>query len=268
MAEAVIINNRKVKSREAFLNRIMWVLIGILFLFLTGEIIAQFFVIPNFLIKHITIESNFSVSKEAVLKLAGISDRSYYFKLNPELLAKRIGEYPLVRTAVVKKIFPDTLKIILTGRKPLAVALVEVNNRSIPVAMDEDGVIFLMGKSVNDVNMPVISGLKFKEVRVGTVLPEMVKPLLKDLYKLKENHPNLFKIISEIRIIPKGASEYELVFCPVSYNVKVRLGKRLEAKSLQYAMMVLDLLKDEIRAKKVEELDFREGNIVYKVRGE
>jgi len=268
MAEAAIIHNRKMKSRETILNILLWILIGILFLFLAGELIVQFFIIPNFTIRHVNIESDFSVSKDAMLKLAGIPDKLYYFKVRTDLLKRRIEEYPLVKSAVVKKVFPDTLSIVIRGREPLAVALVDTGKKSVPVLIDEEGVIFRIGNTGEELNLPVISGLSFKDFHIGTVLPKTVQPFLNDLYRLKENYPNLFKIISEIRIVPKGSSEYELVFCPVSYNVKVRLGKRLEAKSLKYAMMVLDLLKDEIKSRGVDELDFREGNMVYKVREE
>ena len=268
MAEAAIIHNRKMKSRETTLNILLWILIGILFLFLAGELIVQFFIIPNFTIKHVNVQSDFPVSKDAVLKLAGINNKLYYFEVKPNVIAARIEEYPLVKRAAVKKVFPDTLSIVITGRKPLAVALVNTEEKSVPVLLDEDGVIFHIGGAGRELNLPVISGLSFKDFRIGTILPKKVKPFLTDLYRLKEDYPNLFKIISEIRIIPKSSTDYELVFCPVSYNVKVRLGKRLEAKTVKYALMVLDLLKDDIKSRGIDELDFREGNMVYKVREE
>ena len=40
----------------------------------------------------------------------------------------------------------------------------------------------------------------------------------------------------------------------------------MDSKTLKYVIMVLDLLKKNVGDKKIEEVDFRSGTMVYKLR--
>ncbi len=268
MAEAAILRRKRSGRGESLLNKLLISLVIFLTLFLLGEIVVQVFVVPNMVIKHIYLTTDVQISRETVLEMAGLKSNLHYFNLNVGEIERKIAEYPLVKSVSVKKIFPDSIRITIKGRKPLAVACVDVDGRTVPVTMDEEGVIYKIGASAKVLDMPVISGIVFKDLRLGMKMPNRVMPVLEDLYNLKVNDPDLFRLISEIKIIPINSIDYELVLFPLSYNIKVRLGKHLDSKTLKYAIMVLDLLKKNVGEKKIEEVDFRSGTMVYKLRRE
>ncbi len=266
MAEAAILHRKRSKRGESLLNKVLISLVVFLTLFLIGEVVIQVFVVPNLVIKHIYLTTDVRISKEAVLEMAGLNSTLHYFNLDVGKIERKIAEYPLVKSVRVRKIFPDSVKINIKGRKPLAIVCVDVDGRTVPVTMDEEGVIYKIGASGDTLDMPVISGLVFKDLRLGMRMPDRVMPVLEDLYNLKVNSPELFRLISEIKIVPVNNIDYELVLFPLSYNIKVRLGKHLDSKTLKYVIMVLDLLKKNVGEKRIEEVDFRSGTMVYKLR--
>ncbi len=264
MAEAAVINGKRGRN-EALLNRLLTLLIVVLVLFLIGEIVVQLFVFPKLIVKHVYITTDVQLSKEVILETAGLNTTVHYFNLNAKEIERKISELPLVKGVEVSKKFPDSVRVTIRGRKPLLTAFVTIDGRTVPVTMDEEGVIYYIGPLESE-DVPIISGLVFKGIKLGTRVPRRIMPLLEDLYVLKNNDPELFKIISEIKIVPVNDFDYELVLYPISYNIKVRLGKRLDSKNLKYIIMVLDLLSKDIDDRKLEEVDFRSGTMVYKIR--
>ena len=113
--------------------------------------LGYYFVIsPNLVIKRILIEApeDFELSNSAILQLAGIGEDREYLQMDTVLIRDRIESYHSVLSAEVTKIFPDTLKIVVELRSPVVVALVDMANESLPVAIDANGVIFQIGDEI------------------------------------------------------------------------------------------------------------------------
>jgi hypothetical protein len=85
---------------------------------------------------------------------------------------------------------------------------------------------------------------------------------------MRRNEPQLFDLISEIKVIAVNEIEYELIFYPVGYDVRVNLGDRFDESLLKYTFMVLDVLKRQEISSGIRELDFRTGEVVYKIPSE
>ncbi len=246
-------------------NKFFLMLIILLSLLLAGEVCFHLFIAPNLLIQKIQIVTDDAIglSNSDILKLAGVGKKEYYFSLEPEIIQKRLQEYPMVKEAEVAKVFPDKLIITITGRESLGVILVNVENVVVPAAFDDEGVVFQIGTSVTEAALPVISGVKTPSIQLGMKLPGELKAVLKDLKTLKSSYPELFSLISEIKFVKKKDSRYEVLIYLQQYPTRVRIGERLDAELLKYIVMVLDVFQHE-ELGVADELDFRTGEVVFK----
>ncbi len=75
----------------------------------------------------------------------------------------------------------------------------------------------------------------------------------------------MFRLISELRLIPKAAGNLEILLYPIQFPVRIRLAGRLDPAVLRNAVVVLDLLASEDLLMRVRELDMRTGEVVYRI---
>jgi cell division protein FtsQ len=263
----VLSNEEKYGRNENMINTILLVIICILVLLIIIEVVFQFIIAPNLIVRNIVIKGGGGIPKEEILRIAGLDKKEYYFALNTQSLRKKIMEMPSVKDAKCEKVFPDSLLIQLTGRVPLASAIVQEEERSILLVFDDDGVIFQSGRNLKEINLPVLSGLQFKDYSPGTRLPEELIPFLKEMKKIKESSKSVFDFISEVKIEPVTHGDFELVFYMVPYTTRIRAGSSVNESMLIYALMVLDALKKNRIDRTVRELDFRSKEIVYQDQG-
>jgi cell division protein FtsQ len=258
---------KKKNKKETLINRILWIIISILFFIAVVEAVFQFVIAPRLKINHVIIESDLQLSREEILHLAGIKKNLYYFSLNTDEIEQRLGEYPAVRQVIAEKRFPNSLKLSLRKREPLAVSLIEEKGKSFPALIDEEGVVFYIGKLTGEVNFPVLSGLDFKDARAGMKLPDSLSSLFRELYTLRKESRMLYNFISEIRVVPLGENDFDLLLYMIPYTTKIRFGRNINQNILAYALMVLDVLHNQGMTDTVKEIDFRSKEIVYKRQG-
>ena len=257
----------KKKKNEKTINRILWIVIIVLFLTVIIEVTFQFVIAPQLKIKHIIVESDLTLAREEILHLAGIKKNEYYFSLNTNEIEQRMEEYPAVRDAKAGKRFPDTLKLVVLKRVALAVTFIEDKGRSIPALIDEQGIVFHIGRLSDEYDLPVISGLTITAYGTGMKLPDVLLSFLDQLHLLKKTANTLYNFISEIKVLPLGNTDFELLFYMIPYTTKIRFGNSINENILAYAMMVLDVLKQQGMTDTVKEIDFRSKEIVYKHQG-
>ncbi len=252
--------------REPVFNRALVILVIALCLFLVGELVFHFVIAPRMSVRSITIKSDSSLSKEEILTVAGIEESMYYYNLNTVQIRENLESLAQVREAVVEKVFPDALNITLYGRAPLAMFFFTTpEGASIPLVIDDQGVVFEIGSGVSEWDLPVITGVKFRQLKVGMKLPEAVLPILQDLRTLQNQEPNLFRLISELRLISKSTGVLDILLYPVQYPVRLRLSAGLEPAVMRNALIILDLLAGQEALLRVRELDMRTGEVVYRI---
>jgi len=141
------------------------------------------------------------------------------------------------------------------------------------VVYDRNGVVFQIGEfpaGFGAGNLPLLSGLVFEHPTLGMRLPAMLCPFLKELERVRSGSPELFRDISEIRIVPRGQGEetaeggyngFDLVLYPIKYPLRIRMGADLNEEKLGYMLLFVDIFKNlEIP---VKELDFRSATAAY-----
>ena len=256
-------------NRELLFNRLLVVLVVCLVLFLIGELVFHFIVAPRLTVRNFVVRSDLPLSSEEILSIAGADKDLFYYSLDTGLIKEALERVPMVREAVVEKAFPDSLQITLYGRLPLSVLFFTTpEGSSIPMVVDNQGVVFEIGRSLSEWDLPVITGLEFKKLEVGTKLPEKVQPILEDLDRLRKEDPGMFRLISELRLVPKASGNLEILLYPIQFPVRLRLAGSLDPAVLRNAVVILDLLAGEDLLRRVSELDMRTGEVVYRMEEE
>ncbi|MFP4373632.1 MAG: cell division protein FtsQ/DivIB [Spirochaetaceae bacterium] len=247
-------------------SRLLMLLIAVLAIALIGELTFHFVIAPELSITQISVESEIALADDELLRLAGLRNTPAYFAVDAADVARNIETHPSVRAATVEKVFPNRLEISIAARKPLLVTLAVTETGSVPVAVDDEGVVFEMNGNVADVDLPVVSGIRFEKFSPGVQLPSMLHEFLSDIRRVKMEHPELFDQISEYRIVRTGDHSFDVLLYPVSYGTPVRIGSEVDGSLFRYIIMVLDALDRDGRLAEIEELDFRTGQIVYRTK--
>ena len=241
------------------MRRIFAVLIAVLALTLVLELIFHLVISPRLRLTKVEISADrgLLLSDAGILKLAGISGDEYFFAIDEVEVRARITAYAPIKSATVKKIFPNALKISLEQRTPLAICLAVVDGRTVPVALDEEGVVFQIGATVRNLDMPVLSGLTFNRVELGQRVNRALLGYLEDLRKLEMSSLVLLNLISEIKFVTKNRSTFEVLLYPRDYRVAIRTGPRINADMVREMLLVLDVFDNQGVIQNLAEIDFR-----------
>ena len=254
------------ERRESLVNRILHIVVAVLLLFLAGELVFHLLLVPRLTVRNITVRSDLEFSREEVLAVAGVDKNVYYFNLDTAEIRRSLESLPAVREAFVQKVFPDGLLITLHGRIPLSVLFFTTpQGDSVPLVIDEQGVVFQIGSAVTSWDLPVITGVKFTRLRAGMRLPPALGPFLRDLRSLQAREPELFSLVSEVRPISGRSGIEEILLYPVQHPVRLRLPTSLEPALLRNALLILDLLAAQGLTDRVREIDLRSRDAVYRV---
>jgi len=254
---------RRSAVRSAVTSRSSIVLIAIAGLVVAALATFQYGIAPKVLIQHYSIESDLGASQSAILSAAGLVGKQYYFKVSTQQIAARLNAWAPVKHATVQKVFPHGLKISLVGRKPVAMAMADVNGHEVPVAFDEDGVVFESGDAIASLDLPVFSGITFRDFTLGVRLPPMLLDFIREVNELKLSSPGLYDLISEYRIIPRNDHEFDVMVYPVHHHVAIEIGPHIDRTLCMYILRVLDVMDHDGSISKVKEIDFRTSDVVY-----
>jgi len=121
-----------------------------------------FFATSYFEIKTLEVVGNDNISREQLLKTAGLAPGLNLFKLDRELIRQRIMGEPLVKDVKVDLDGLYNLKLIITERTPFLYA--KVGTAFYEIA--DDGVI-INTEGYGEKDLPLITGLNLETSRAG-----------------------------------------------------------------------------------------------------
>ncbi len=252
----------KKKTAGSFKSRLLAVFAVLLVLVLAVEAALYLVVIPCTAPVKLSFEGNSTVSAEHLYGLTALSGNETWVHCDSAAIAAKIASDPLFESVRVEKFFPDQIKITVNERVPVAVAFAETDGRTVPVQIDKNGVVFRIDEGIPSGAVPLVSGLTFENPRSGMRLNERLRPLMDQLAAIQASNPAYLSGISEIRIEPKSYGTYELVLYPVYSRTRVRTDRMLNEQSLQYMMVVLDVIGS--LDSDVPEVDLRYGAVSYR----
>lgn len=246
-------------------GRFLAILGGVLTTGVVVYLVAAYIAVPALRISRLTVQSDFSIDQTTLLAMAGLRGDEDFFSFDTDRVRTRLEEHYLVREAQVEKTFPNQATITLTRRRPLlAVVYGDETSGTRLGVVDDEGVLFSIPQG--SVSTPILSGIVFERLEYGLELPEMVKPLLQDIHRLKMNSPELFSLFSEFEIVPLRSGDFDVRLFFKSYAVPVLIDGSLDRELCTYIVLVLDALDREGLTDSISELDFRAGEIVYRLK--
>lgn len=251
--------NQKTVYRR--LRIFLWVCIFVLSMILSVELIWNFSPMTQRSVRHIYLDSDLNLSDEQLLEMLKVEGKTW-FGIKEEILRQELESYPVIRKAEVLKVFPDTLKVYLFRRKPLAVILVNSKQGISPAVFDKEGYAVQVGELRDADDLPIISGLEFESPTLGVRFPETLRSILLNLSHLRNHAPKLFALISEIEILQGEKTGNALRIFMKYQTVPVIVERTLGSEKLQRAILALDILSTQ-NIENIEELDARGDTVVY-----
>lgn len=228
--------------------------------------LVRYAVLPLLTIRHVVLAGDAPFPREETLRIAGLQQVEYWLSVPCDAIQKRLEANPLVRRARVETVFPSTLRLTVERRLPAALVLAEEGGRSVALLADGDGYLFKVGASSAEMDLPVVSGVPAGEIAIGAGLPRAYAAVFADLRALRDTSPSLAALLSEVRIVSVGGAEPDLVLYLTTAAVPVRARGTLDESLLRYTLMVLDLLSKQGILHDIQELDFRSGQVVYRMK--
>ena len=130
------------------------------------------------------IKGNLMLNDTDVLRTSGLRPGQRVFNLKPYQLAARLQSHPIVRKADIRRKFPDEINLILNEYQPIALLKISQQAKILSPASSAKTNYILIGDdqrllkqlSVDELrdsphkSLPLINGLKFSSMRLGTRL--------------------------------------------------------------------------------------------------
>ncbi len=252
------------ESSDRLLKRILLTIIGLMVLVVALEVVFQAAIAPQMRLTRISLDSDLNLTQNSILSAAGVKLDDLYYSLDPRQIEQRLASLPIVQSVVVTTVFPDTLTIRLRSRQAIAIALLRLGDgEQRPVQIDDQGYVFEFGLPAGQETLPVLSGLEFRNFRLGLHLPPVIVPFLQDLRNLRSQSPALYQAFSEFKVQPVGGNQVEIVAYTINSPVGVRLNARLSEERGVYIVRTMDMLARTEGLNKIREIDFRTNNVVY-----
>ena len=285
MSNAYTLRQKRAGGQDQAVGRFVTIGAIVLAAGLLAYVLARFLILPMMTIRHLVVESDISFTEKEVWALAGLRGDERFAGLDTAAVERRLEAAPLVQSARVEKVFPDTLKLVIYRRQAVALMVGRINARNVPVLVDGQGVAFALAKTAAEVDLPVISGVTVGEVALGTPLPSAYAAFFADLASLKSKYPAMFRIISEVRIVsnapaaasapPSGAAvtssaagSLEFLLYLVNSPVAIRAVGPLDNALIKSCLAVLGVLSNKGVLRDIEELDLRGTDAVYRTKEE
>jgi len=117
---------------------------------------------PRFAVREVAIVGNHHATLAELAPLTGLSQGTNIFLVDPAAVAYKRQAHPWVRTAVVRREFPSTVKVTVTEHR--AVALVALGGLYLA---DARGQVFKRAAVGDPMSLPVVTGLKRGEGGAG-----------------------------------------------------------------------------------------------------
>ena len=225
-------NYKKLRKRQIIIGRrlkfiLLFILISIFLILLALS--------PIFNIRNIEVRGNRHYKSEDIINTSGIIKGINGFKIigssigNILLLRDGYAEqalqkyYPYIKKVVVKYKIPGKIEIDVIERDPLCIVPFLGTN----LVMDREGYIVDTVENLNDIGLPQVRGLKFKEFKLGQALnpanPEVMYASIKVIDLLLENDRNdEFKIMKLVNYI--DASDLKRIILSVDSRIIVNIG--------------------------------------------
>lgn len=255
-------HNEESKSERRFRVIILSLLV-VMGILLLGEFVLWRFIKPSLSSPKVTISGYKNMSAEDVaMKLIPMNSRNW-FTFDVNVAAGILSSESCIKNVDIVKHFPDKILVNINERVPVAVTYINQKGKSIPMQIDETGVLFSNKNNaiVAQSGIPILSGIPVDNMTDGMRIPAKYKTLINQISQIQNLSQKYFAAVSEICVVPKDSGNYELVLIPSSGHTKVLTDRALNEEALKYMMVVLDVVKQ--LKPDATAVDMRYGSVSY-----
>lgn len=263
MSEYISDGVSKQKSSDSKLTSIK-IFVGILCVIIAIEIVVYTLIMPVQNPVNIHFSGLHMYTSEEMLQILNVPASQNWVKFNSATAASILSDCPWIESVSIEKQFPSKILINVTERTPVALTLINIDDRTVPVQIDENGVLFSAKAGTSVSNLPLISGIPIEYFVEGMSLPNKYRMLLQQLLDIQKNFKEYLAAISEIHIEPKEYGNYDLIIYPINSKVKVLADRTLNKDALQYMIVALDIVKS---ISVESEIDLRYGSRSFRING-
>ena len=209
---------RTLKSRGVvrILKTGMYILPIILLMFGAWHLYHELLKSPYLAIKEIKIAGNRKVSMAEVLELAGVNVGDNLLKVDVAEIKKSVKLNPWISEVSVARNFPDRINIEIKERKPIAFI-----NLDGLYFVDETGIIFKKISLEDELDLPVITGLKREDIEEGAKTSELAIQAVNLLHILAKKGIFANEELSEINV----DKTYGLTLYTMQQGTRIELGE-------------------------------------------
>lgn len=258
------VSDKYKKEKDSKFFKWIKILVIALVAVLLFELVLLKVVHPSMGAPKLIISGNNNYSSEKLNEVLAELPAQNWFSFDTEGAASRLSAVSGIDCVKIEKVFPDKIKINVTERESVAMMFVNDNGRTVPIQIDKNGVLFTntSGGVKEDGSVPIISGIPVEHLAEGMRIPAKYRVLIEQIAKIQALPQRYFEAVSEICVVPKTYGNYELMLIPVNSKIRVLTSRSLNEESLQYMMVVLDVVNS--LEPDVTEIDLRYDAVSYR----
>ncbi|NLM01633.1 MAG: FtsQ-type POTRA domain-containing protein [Treponema sp.] len=258
----ILVEDKNYAKKSDIKLKALKILVFIFAIILVVEVVVYLIFMPLYSSVDIFFTGQTNFTETQLRSMCGTEIEQPWINFNTENVVMNLSQNYSIESVIVEKRFPDKVFVQIYERIPVAATLVSIDDKTVSVQIDKNGVLFSMDERIPNENIPLITGLAFDGKIEGTRLHRKLRPIAEQIATIQKSNPSYFSVISEIRVIPKEYDNYDLMVYPVQYHTRVLTDRNLSLESLQYMMIVLDVI-DKLE-ENVKEVDLRYGSVSYK----
>ena len=173
---------------------------------------AFFFENSYFFVREIQVRGGDKVGGDEIVAMAGLRQGMNIWKIEPGGIEKKVARHPWVRRVVVRRDFPRRIVIEVEERTPKAiVALGQL------YYVDADGVVFKEVGAGENVNFPLLTGLRTEQIAKAT---PALRGKIQDAVRLADLMARDAHMLSEIHFDESD----RLVVYTTAFPVALKMG--------------------------------------------
>lgn len=191
-------SRRRIKRKKSSKNMVY---LFIFTLFIIGFI--YFIRSDYFSIKNINVQGALKVNEEEVLNVSGIKIDDNIFAFSASKVQDKIKQISNVKNASVVRIYPSSVKIIVTERVPYMI----IFSGGFYYSIDKEGQVLSKDAQAFNSTGVVVTGINGIALEQGSAFNFLSLAATQTAYEILDylQNESLFDMVSEIYISPKGA---------------------------------------------------------------
>jgi len=209
------------------LRKKIWITFAVLVVCALGLVVFANVWKADLIVKQVSIEGTRIIHPNEIRQLAHVREGDRLFDVDLLAVQHDIAAHPYVKSVVVERDIPSTLKITVVERAPLAMI-----SRQETMYIDETGVVLPQALSRELLDLPVVSGLPAGvPLKPGIQLKHQdLGECLEILAAAKMVSKEVYHLISEIRLRNGG----DIILYATEWGAPIIYGRGESVRKLVY----------------------------------